>query len=99
MPFRRMWPGHQQLCIDNVGMKYNNAMFTPKRRRFDVAMTSLLRHMSRWDQWWLVYWRIYASLGLNELTENASEWQGFYLRVNTGMCINSLRPSDAYMRP
>ena len=22
------------------------------------------------EQWWLVYWRIYASLGLNELTLN-----------------------------
>ena len=24
------------------------------------------------NQWWLVYWRIYASLGLNELKEMAS---------------------------
>ena len=27
------------------------------------------------DQWWLVYWRIYASLGLNELTPCWSLWK------------------------
>ena len=53
-----------------------------------IGLAPFRRQAIIWTrQWWLVYWRIYASLGLNELTENASEWQGFYLHLNTGMCI------------
>ena len=36
------------------------------------------------NQWWLVYWRIYASLGLNELTlTQVCLWLLIYLRVTT----------------
>ena len=31
------------------------------------------------NQWWLVYWRIYASLGLNELTQMSSYWFSWLL--------------------
>ena len=50
------------------------------RTLFPGIQLSIFHHWVRWwlgavqatshylDQWWLVYWRIYASLGLNELT-------------------------------
>ena len=54
---------------------------------------SIFQHWCRWwlgavqatshylNQWWLVYWRIYASLGLNELTH-----RGWLMHI----CINKL---------
>ena len=57
-------------------------------------------------QWWLAYWHIYASLGLNELNTNPFTlwfpshsdvtWAACHLKSLTTL-FNSLRPSDTYM--
>ena len=39
------------------------------------------------NQWWLVYWRIYASLGLDELREHGYVW--YFTRLILG-----LRPAN-----
>ena len=46
------------------------------------------------NQWWLVYWRIYASLGLNELSRLGNKsWQRSLTQycVTRGQCVNRLK--------
>ena len=38
------------------------------------------------NQWWLDHWRIYASLGLNELTDEPSSVSGF---ISTSLLLQS----------
>ena len=41
------------------------------------------------NQWWLIYWRIYASLGLNQLTHHPpSNWQKVSIGSGNGLAPN-----------
>ena len=45
------------------------------------------------NQWWLVYWRIYASLGLNGLEAHSPIYQMHIL-----LCIITMRPRKNWMQ-
>ena len=63
-----------------AGVKPNN-MVIP------ILTVHCLNHIfrKRLNQWWLIYWRIYASLGLNEL-KHQEHSHAFY-RVTPNICI------------
>ena len=57
-------------CIflnENVWIKINISLkFVPEGKINNILASAQIM-ACRLDQWWLVYWRIYASLGPNEL--------------------------------
>ena len=71
---------------------------------FPRVQLTIFKHWFRWwlgagqatshflNQWWLVYWRMYASLGLNELTHvlHPHDWAIQYHQPKSAACIDML---------
>ena len=90
---RRHFPVHFLMKMYEFRLKFHWSLFL-------IVQLTISQHWLRWllgadqatshylNQWWLVYWRIYASLGLNELMFNSKE-------LETHGCVLSTVATDA----
>ena len=62
--FKRIFLNENTWISLKISMK-----FVPEVRIKNIpALVQIMATSHYLEQWWLVYWRIYASLGLNELS-------------------------------